>query len=117
MSPRNPVKARLSFWQGLRRAFQGALFLHAKFPVKAELSLPLNSSTGKAMTSSNDSTTPRIDNDDAAALARWTRELNVTEAQLGQAIAKVGNKAADVELYLKGSRSSTNADTADKAGA
>ena len=61
------------------------------------------------------STTPRIDKNAAAQVARWTREFDVTDEQLAQAIAKVGDKAADVELYLKGSRSSTNADTADTA--
>ncbi|MFL9670981.1 DUF3606 domain-containing protein [Variovorax sp. AB1(2024)] len=68
------------------------------------------------MANSGDSTTPRIDKSDAAQVARWTREFDVTDEQLAQAIAKVGDKAADVELYLKGSRSSTNADTASAAG-
>ncbi|CKV45506.1 Protein of uncharacterised function (DUF3606) [Mycobacterium tuberculosis] len=36
-----------------------------------------------------------------------TREFDVTDEQLTEAIAKVGDKAADVELYVKGSRSST----------
>jgi ABC-type transporter Mla subunit MlaD len=67
------------------------------------------------MANPNDSATPRIDKNDAAQLARWTREFDVTDEQLAEAIAKVGDKAADVELYLKGSRSSTNADTADAA--
>jgi Protein of unknown function (DUF3606) len=67
------------------------------------------------MVATNEQATPRIDKDDAAQVARWTREFDVTEEQLLQAIAKVGGKAADVELYLKGSRSSTNADTADAA--
>jgi ABC-type transporter Mla subunit MlaD len=67
------------------------------------------------MANPSDSTTPRIDKTDAAQVARWTRELDVTDEQLSQAIAEVGDKAADVELYLKGSRSSTNADTASDA--
>jgi hypothetical protein len=67
------------------------------------------------MANPSDSATPRIDTNDAAQVARWTRELDVTDEQLSQAVAKVGDKAADVELYLKGSRSSTNADTAGKA--
>ncbi|MGJ7558802.1 DUF3606 domain-containing protein [Variovorax sp. RB2P76] len=67
------------------------------------------------MANPNDSATPRIDKNDAAQLSRWTREFDVTDEQLAEAIAKVGDKAADVELYLKGSRSSTNADTADAA--
>jgi hypothetical protein len=68
------------------------------------------------MANPGDSTTPRIDKSDAAQVARWTREFDVTDEQLAQANAKVGDKAADVELYLKGSRSSTNADTASAAG-
>lgn len=67
------------------------------------------------MAKQSDSTTPRIDKNDAGQLARWTREFDVTDEQLTEAIAKVGDKAADVELYVKGSRSSTNADTANDA--
>ncbi|SEK17324.1 MULTISPECIES: DUF3606 domain-containing protein [unclassified Variovorax] len=63
----------------------------------------------------SDATPPRIDKNDSAQVARWTRELDVAHEQLAHAIAEVGDKAADVELYLKGSRSSTNADTADTA--
>jgi hypothetical protein len=39
----------------------------------------------------------------------------VTDAQLSEAVAKVGDNAADVELHLKASRSSTNADTTSDA--
>lgn len=52
----------------------------------------------------------RIDVDDAVSLARWTRELDTTEEQLRDAIAKVGDKAADIEMHLKGARSTTNVD-------
>lgn len=67
------------------------------------------------MTDSQDSSTPHIDKDDAEQVARWTKEFAVTDEQLLEALAKVGDKAPDVELYLKGSRSSTNSDTTDKA--
>ncbi|MET3498251.1 DUF3606 domain-containing protein [Variovorax boronicumulans] len=67
------------------------------------------------MANTSDASTPRIDQNNAADVARYTREFDVTDEQLSQAIAKVGDKAADVELYLKGSRSSTNADTAGEA--
>jgi len=67
------------------------------------------------MANQSDSAAPRIDKNDAGQIARWTREFDVTDEQLSEAIAKVGDKAADVELYLKGSRSSTNADTASEA--
>ncbi|MDQ0033012.1 hypothetical protein J2W30_000753 [Variovorax boronicumulans] len=59
--------------------------------------------------------TLRIDRGDTSQVARWTREFDVTEAQLAEAIEAVGDKAADVELYLKGSRSATNADKVDDA--
>lgn len=59
----------------------------------------------------------RIDVDDAASLARWTRELDTTEEQLRDAIAKVGDKAADIEMHLKGARSTTNVDRVQQADA
>jgi hypothetical protein len=58
----------------------------------------------------------RIDVDDAASLARWTRELDTTEEQLKDAVAQVGDKAADIEMHLKGARSTTNADRVQQAG-
>ncbi|CAN7591285.1 DUF3606 domain-containing protein [Acidovorax sp. LjRoot118] len=68
------------------------------------------------MTQSN-SQPDRIDVDDAASLARWTRELDTTEEQLRDAIAKVGDKAADIEMHLKGARSTTNVDRVQQADA
>lgn len=67
------------------------------------------------MTTPNDSSVERIDPRDPLQVERWTHELDVSEAQLTQAVAKVGDKAPDVELYLKGTRSSTNADTTTDA--
>lgn len=58
----------------------------------------------------------RIHLEDAASLARWEKELDTTEEQLRDAIAKVGDKAADVEMHLKGARSTTNADRMEQAG-
>lgn len=51
-----------------------------------------------------------IDINDSASCAKWAKKLDVTETQLSEAVAKVGNKAADIEMHLKGSRSTTNAD-------
>ena len=51
----------------------------------------------------------RIDVNDPAACAVWSKKLSSTEAQLREAVAKVGDKAADVEMHLKGARSTTNA--------
>lgn len=58
----------------------------------------------------------RIDLNDAASLARWMRELDTTEEQLKDAVAQVGDKATDIELHLKGARSSTNADRVQQSG-
>jgi hypothetical protein len=57
-----------------------------------------------------------INPDDSQSLARWVRELDATEAQLREAISKVGPVAADVEMHLKGSRSTTNIDRLQDAG-
>ncbi|MDA7419166.1 DUF3606 domain-containing protein [Xenophilus arseniciresistens] len=50
----------------------------------------------------------RIDLRSEAGLREWTRKLDVSEAQLQEAIDAVGDRATDVELHLKGSRSTTN---------
>ena len=57
-----------------------------------------------------------IDINDNADRTEWTKKLDVTEDQLREAIAKVGNKAADVEMHLKGSRSTTNSDRVKEVG-
>lgn len=59
----------------------------------------------------------RIDTRDSAALAEWAKKLDVSEQQLQDAVAAVGDKAADVEMHLKGTRSTTNADRVDELGA
>lgn len=56
-----------------------------------------------------------IDLDDSASVSRWTQELSTTEIQLRDAVTKVGNKAADVEMHLKGARSTTNDDRVKQA--
>jgi hypothetical protein len=56
----------------------------------------------------------RIDPNDTAALTEWTEKLDVTEAQLKEAVQAVGDKASDVELHLKGTRSTTNAERVDE---
>lgn len=59
----------------------------------------------------------RIDVEDAQSLTRWTRELDTTEEQLRDAVAQVGDKAADIEMHLKGARSTTNVDRVQQADA
>ena len=56
----------------------------------------------------------RIDLNDAATTELWARKLDATEAQLRDAVAAVGDVAADVEMHLKGSHSTTNADRMDE---
>jgi phosphoserine phosphatase len=58
----------------------------------------------------------RIDVNSDEAMQRWERKLNVTAAQLKEAVTAVGDKAPDVEMHLKGTRASTNDDQIDKAG-
>lgn len=58
----------------------------------------------------------RIDLNDPQSRARWMRELDCSEDQLREAVRAVGAKASDVELHLKGARSSTNADRVHEAG-
>ncbi len=59
----------------------------------------------------------RIDVHDPAACATWAKKLDSTEEQLREAVAKVGDRAADVEMHLKGARSTTNADRTRELGA
>jgi hypothetical protein len=58
----------------------------------------------------------RIDLDDPLAAAAWARRLDVTPAQLREAVAAVGDQAADVEMHLKGARSTTNSDRVRELG-
>ncbi len=58
----------------------------------------------------------RIDVDDEQAVARWAQQLDATPEQLREAVRAVGDKAADVELHLKGARSSSNAERVKELG-
>ncbi|MCR5867896.1 MAG: DUF3606 domain-containing protein [Aquincola tertiaricarbonis] len=58
----------------------------------------------------------RIRMDDEADVAQWAKKLDSTEEQLKEAVAAVGDKAADVEMHLKGTRSTTNAERIEAAG-
>ena len=40
----------------------------------------------------------------------WVKEFSVTEMQVREAINAVGTNAGDIEMHLKGSRSSSNSD-------
>ena len=52
----------------------------------------------------------RIDLRDEAALREWSQKLDATPEQLREAVAAVGDHADDVEMHLKGSRSSSNSE-------
>jgi hypothetical protein len=58
----------------------------------------------------------RIDPNDEQELARWAKKLDTTPDQLRQAVQAVGDKAADVEMHLKGARASTNSDRVKELG-
>lgn len=58
----------------------------------------------------------RIDLVSDASLAEWARKLAVTEDQLKDAVMKVGDRATDVEMHLKGSRSTTNKERVKELG-
>lgn len=52
----------------------------------------------------------RINVDDDASLSDWARKFDVTAEQIRDAVGAVGDRADDVELHLKGSRATTNAE-------
>ena len=52
----------------------------------------------------------RIDLADEAALREWARKLDATPEQLREAVGAVGDHPDDVEMHLKGSRSSSNSE-------
>jgi hypothetical protein len=52
----------------------------------------------------------RIKLDEPESLEAWARKFDASPEQLREAVAAVGDRAADVELHLKGSRSTMNAE-------
>ena len=52
----------------------------------------------------------------ADEVRRWAEEFDVTIEQIRDAVEAVGAGKADVEMYLKGSHSSTDADAVKRAG-
>jgi lipase chaperone LimK len=58
----------------------------------------------------------RINVQDEQELARWAKKLDATPEQLREAVHAVGDKAADVEMHLKGARASTNSDRVKELG-
>ena len=52
----------------------------------------------------------RINVDADHELRDWAKKFDATPEQIKEAVQAVGDRADDVEMHLKGSRSSTNAD-------
>lgn len=61
-------------------------------------------------------TPDRIDAKSNAAVREWAKKLDVTDSQVIAAIANVGDLATDVEMHLKGTRSTSNATRVDEVG-
>ena len=57
-----------------------------------------------------------IDRNDADDVARWAADFDATAEQILEAIDVVGPKPPDVEMHLKGSRSTTNSERVADAG-
>ena len=58
----------------------------------------------------------RIDPQDEQSLAQWAKKLDATPEQLREAVEAVGPRVADVEMHLKGARSTSNSDRARELG-
>ena len=52
---------------------------------------------------------PRIDLSDYFELRSWAKRFGVTAGEVRRAVAKVGNRAKDVEIYLAFERSLSDA--------
>lgn len=53
---------------------------------------------------------------DEQEIERLAEEFDATPAQVREAIGAVGARPADIEMHLKGSRSSSNSDRVHDAG-
>lgn len=58
----------------------------------------------------------RIDVKNEQALAQWANKLDATPEQLREAVQAVGDRVADVEMHLKGARSTSNSDRVRELG-
>lgn len=64
---------------------------------------------------SKSSASNTIDISDEAKVQDWARKLDVSAAQIREAVGQVGSNPSDVEEHLKGTRSTTNAEQVKKA--
>lgn len=56
-----------------------------------------------------------IDVSNESQVEYWAKKLDATADQIKAAVRRVGNLAADVEMDLKGTHSTTNADQEERA--
>ena len=59
----------------------------------------------------------RIDVNEDYELRDWAKKLDATPEQIREAVKNVGDRAADVEMHLKGTHATTNADQEARAEA
>ena len=59
----------------------------------------------------------RINVHEDRELRDWATKFDTTPEQLRAAVEAVGDRAADVEMHLKGTHATTNADQAKRADA
>lgn len=57
----------------------------------------------------------RIDVNHEGELRDWARKFDATPEQIQEAVKAVGQQAADVEMHLKGTHATTNADQEARA--
>lgn len=57
----------------------------------------------------------RINVNETYELQDWAKKFDATPQQIDDAVKAVGDRAADVEMHLKGSHATTNADQEARA--
>jgi hypothetical protein len=70
-------------------------------------------SDNKSMTGGQDRT--RINVNEEYELQDWAKKFDATPDQIREAVKAVGDSAADVEMHLKGSHATSNADAQSRA--
>ncbi|GAC1417748.1 MAG: hypothetical protein NVSMB6_19900 [Burkholderiaceae bacterium] len=65
-------------------------------------------SNNETKSSTQDQARIIVQND--SELTTWSKKLDATPEQLKEAVGAVGDLASDVEMHLKGSRSSSNSE-------
>lgn len=68
-------------------------------------------------TTTGDQDRTRINVDEHHQMRDWAKKFDTTPEQIKEAVLVVGDQAADVEMHLKGSHATTNADQEQRAEA